>query len=380
VITRMVRAGKAAETRHRVTKRGRRVETAAAEAAEEDAAFDADSVRKEATELFLDIQRTWSNNDRDRLQLLIGPELWAEWSRRLDDFQRKGWHNRVTPIGEPKVEYVGMHNAADPGDDRVCVRIEARLSDFVQDSSGRHIDRSDASSDLTHMCEYWTLAKKPADGPKGTPGWILVSIEQEKEGAHELKEKLVATPWSDDAAAHDQAMVEQAAAEAVPEGTNIAEIADLNFEGDARAAANDLSVTDGRFAPDVLEIAARRAVAGWAEGIDGNRTPLEGLADAQVVQELLHPGDPSGKTRLVVRGPQIQQIQISGLDAKAEPPTMSLEVHILGKRYIEDRDTTEVMSGSPDRESHFVEHWTLALSGNGEQPWRIVAVSAPARA
>ena len=72
-------------------------------------------------------------------------------------------------------------------------------------------------------------------------------FEQEKEGEHELREKLVATPWSDDSAAHDEALVEQASSEAVPEGTKIAEVADLNFTGDARAAANDLSVADGRF-------------------------------------------------------------------------------------------------------------------------------------
>jgi len=190
----------------------------------------------------------------------------------------------------------------------------------------------------------------------------------------------VATPWSDDSAARDEALVEQASSEAVPEGTKIAEVADLNFTGDARAAANDLSVADGRFAPDVLEIAARRAVAAWAQGIDGDRAPLESLADGPVVQELLHPGDPSGKTRLVVRGPQVKEIRITGLDAKAEPPTMSLEVHLSGKRYIEDRDTTEVVSGSQSHDTSFSEHWTLGLSGDGEQPWRIVTVGTAAPA
>jgi predicted lipid-binding transport protein (Tim44 family) len=96
-----------------------------------------------------------------------------------------------------------------------------------------------------------------------------------------------------------------------------------------------------------------------------------------VVPQLRHPGDPSAKTRLVVRGPQVKQIRITGLDAKAEPATMSLEVHITGRRYIEDRDTTAVVSGNPNHETQFTEHWTMGLSGDGEQPWRIVGAGTP---
>ncbi len=370
----------AAENRRRLAHREHRVEMAAAEAADEDAAFDFDTVHKEAAKLFIDIQKAWSANDQARLQKLVGPELWVEWQRRLTDFARRGWHNRVTPVGKPMVTYVGLHNAADSREDRCVVRIDAKLRDYVQDGSGRHMTQKGTKSEVSSMAEYWTLGKNPNKQSDAELDWILISIEQKREGAHELHEKLVATPWSDDEAARDEALVEQAKAEAVPEGTKIAEVADLNFEGDARAQANDLSVADGRFAPDVLEIAARRAVAAWAQGIDEDRGPLEGIANSQVVQELLHPGDPSAKTRLVVRGPQVKQIRIMSLDPKAEPPTMSLEVQLSGKRYIEDRDTTDIVSGSQDHEAHFTEHWTMGLSGDGEQPWRIVAVGAPAGA
>ena len=41
---------------------------------------------------------------------------------RLDDFDRKGWHNRVRVGGRPGIEYVGMVNRADDADDRVVVR------------------------------------------------------------------------------------------------------------------------------------------------------------------------------------------------------------------------------------------------------------------
>jgi predicted lipid-binding transport protein (Tim44 family) len=101
------------------------------------------------------------------------------------------------------------------------------------------------------------------------------------------------------------------------------------------------------------------------------------MADSGVVRELLHPGDPSGRTRLVIRGPEAKEIRITGLDAQADPPTMSLEVRLAGCRYIENRDTTEVVSGSPSSKTHFTEHWTMGLTGDKDQPWRIVAVGAP---
>ena len=93
-------------------------------------------------------------------------------------------------------------------------------------------------------------------------------------------------------------------------GTNLAELADLEFTGDARAAANDLSLADGRFAPDILEVAARRVVQAWVEAVDGSDARLERVADPEAVRALLHPDGP--QTRLVVRGLEIRQIRITG--------------------------------------------------------------------
>jgi len=171
--------------------------------------------------------------------------------------------------------------------------------------------------------------------------------------------------------------VELAAGEAAPADVKTAEIADLDFDGDARAAALDLSLADGRFAPDVLEIAARRAVAAWAEAVDGPDINLKAIATPEAVEALLHPGDAGTATRLVVRGPVIQQIRITALDAAQDPPTMSVELTVRGARYVENRDTVAVVSGSRDREVTFTEHWTFALdAAQPDQPWRIVDTTA----
>jgi predicted lipid-binding transport protein (Tim44 family) len=289
-----------------------------------------------------------------------------------DDLDRRGWRNRVEPLEPPKVTYVGLAHRGNRNTDRVTVRIDARVRDYVVDGTGRHLRRSGSPTETVRLREFWTLGRN-------TQGdWILASIERGGEGQHALDDQIVATPWSDEQALRDEALVEGAVADKTPEGTKIAELADLEFEGDARAAANDLSLADGRFAPDVLEVAARRAVAAWAEAVDGADTSLHAIASPEAVKQLLYPG--GAHNRLVVRGPQIKRIRIANLDAAAEPPTMSVELDVEGRRYIENRDTTELLAGSRSRPTTFTEHWTFALDGDATEPWRIVTVGAPARA
>ena len=357
-------------SRRRTAHRERRVELAAAEAAEEDESFSPEIVRTQAAALFKQVQAAWDADDRIRLRGLVAPDLLNEWERRLDDFDRRGERNRVQLIGEPKVEYVSLKHRGGPEQNRVTVRIEAKLRDYVVDRTGKHVKRSGHLGETVRVREFWTLAQRNGH-------WILNSIEQGAEGSHALDDEIIATPWSDEQSMRDQALVEGAVADAVPKGTRIAELADLNFDGDARAAANDLSVADGRFAPDVLEVAARRAVAAWAEAVDGDDSGLNKAATRAAASALLHPGDPSDRTRLVVRGPRVKQIRIAALDAAADPPTMTIDVDISGRRYIEDRDTTAVLAGSQSRETSFTEHWTLALAGDGAMPWRIAAVASP---
>jgi hypothetical protein len=38
-----------------------------------------------------------------------------------------------------------------------------------------------------------------------------------------------------------------------------------------------------------------------------------------------------------------------------------------------------VISGSREREEHWMEHWTPKLDGDGSWPWRIAEIGVPAR-
>jgi predicted lipid-binding transport protein (Tim44 family) len=360
-------SGSGPRARRRTAKRERRVELAAAVAAEEDPAFAPDAVRANATALFKQVQAAWSRGDRAALARMVGPDLLAEWERRLDDLARRGWDNRVEVLGEPRVEYVGLTRTGEQSDS-VTVRIEAKVRDYVTDRYGNHMHRAGRLSEIVRLREFWTLQR--AENGR----WILTSIEQGAEGTHVLEQNIVADALSDDAGMRDETLVEQAVADAVPEGTRIAEVADLDYAGDARAAALDLSLADGRFAPDVLEVTARRAARAWAEAVDGDDTRLRSIAHGQAVRDLLHAGDPSANTRLVVRGPEVRRIRIVNLDAGSEPPTMTVEVELHGRRYIEDRDTTAILAGSQSRPTTFTERWTFALDGDARQPWLLTAV------
>src|SRR5215216_2503389 len=349
----------------KVRRRDLRVRTASAEAAEDDAYFAADELELHAAALFRAAQMAWDARDRAALAKLVGPDLLVEWNRRLDNFDRKHWHNRVEVVAEPEVRYVGITNREDDAEDRAVVRITAKLRAYVEDGNGRRIMRKGEKDDEITLEEYWTLARR--DGQ-----WMVQSIEQRAEGDHQLDEPIVASPWSDEQSLEDEAVTELAAADALPEGFTTADLAEVDFAGDARARALDLSVADGRFAPDVLEAAARRAVAAWAEAVDGDDAALEAVASTDAVGELLYGGDSTRRTRLVVRGPRVKRIPIEAVRVEQVPATMTVAVELGGSRYAEDRDTTTVASGSKDRATTFSERWTLALDGPPEAPWRIV--------
>lgn len=364
-----------ARRRARRGKRVRKVELAAAEAAEDDAAFSPEVVCGQAAKLFTDIQQAWTDRDRARLGEMVGAELMVEWNRRLDDFDRKGWRNRVTVYAGPDVEYVSLTNRADDRDDRAVVRVEATLLDVVRDQSGHEIGHDGSVTPTRRLAEYWTLGKREDDGR-----WMLLSIEQQAEGEHHLEDELVATPWNDVGRLRDEALVEGAVADALPAGANAAELVSVSYENDARAAALDLSLVDARFAPDVLEVAVRRVVAAWAEAVDGSDADLRALSSPEALQALLHPGDPTGQTRLVVRAPRLRKVTIEALALEPEPARLTVSVEAEGTRYVEDRDTTRVVSGSQSTSTRFTERWTLALDGGDANPWRIVQAGAPGRA
>ncbi len=353
--------------RRKVRERTARVRTASAEAAEDDAWFAADDLEANARGLFVACQQAWDARDVERLSALVGDDLMVEWRRRLDDFAAKGWHNRVAVTQAPRIDYVGLVNREDDSEDRAVVRVTADLRAFVEDGGGRRIMRTGQKTENVTICEYWTLARSAG------AAWKVVSIEQRAEGDHHLDDEIVASPWAG-ADIADEALTELAVADGLPDGFVTADLAQVDFDGDARARALDLSLADARFAPDVLEAAARRAVAAWAEAVDGEDAPLLGVAAPEAVAALLYGGDASGRTRVVVRGPRVRGVRVAAVDVEHEPATMTVDVELGGRRYVEDRDTAAVLSGSKDRATGFAQRWEFALGDSAEHPWQLKGI------
>jgi predicted lipid-binding transport protein (Tim44 family) len=354
--------------RRKLRERDREVRTASAEAAEDDTYFAADELERHAVALFGAAQMAWDARDRDGLARLVGPDLLVEWERRLDDFDQKGWHNRVEVMGDPTVLYVGITNREDDDEDRAVVRIEAKLKAYVEDGAGKRVMRDGEKDELMTLVEYWTLARSNG-------AWMVQSIEQRTEGDHHLDGQIVPSPWSDEQRLDDESLTELAVADGLPEGFTTVDLAQLDFDGDARAQALDLSLADPRFAPDVLEAAARRAVEAWTGAVDGDDAALQRIASAEAVAGLLYAGDATRATRLVVRGPRVKRIRIAGVQLEQVPATMTVEVELGGQRYVENRDTAAVVSGSKESATTFTERWTLALDGPADAPWRIVGIA-----
>lgn len=339
-------------------------------AAEDDPMFAADRVVPEAEALFRAVQAAWDARDENRLRQLVGEDLMREWSLRLADFARKGWHNRVWVHGAVRIEYMGITNLAGTAEDRVVVRVSALTDDYVVERDGDAVHLDGMTDRRAAIREYWTLA--PREGR-----WTLVSIEQELEGDHHLRAPIVPEP-AEDPRMSDQALVE-AASEARIDDARIADLADLDFDGSALTAARDMSLVDRRFDPGVIEASARRLVAAWAEAVDGDDGPLLAVADLDAVRDMLHPEDPVARTRLVVRGPRIQGIHVVAVDASRIPALVTVTADIEGVWFIENRDTTDVVAGDRDRAQPFTRTWTLALSDIPDTPWRAVRTGAPAR-
>jgi predicted lipid-binding transport protein (Tim44 family) len=79
-----------------------------------------------------------------------------------------------------------------------------------------------------------------------------------------------------------------------------------------------------------------------------------------------------------VRGPKVEKITISALDALSVPAAMTVDVKLNGRRYLQDRATTAILAGSDIHAITFTERWTLTLSGGAENPWQITAATSPA--
>jgi len=250
--------------------------------------------------------------------------------------------------------------AAMVGSDAGAVR--ARLVGVVN-REGVERDRVVVHVETAGTDELWTLER---DGD----GWRRLAVEDASLAGHHLATALVSRPEDDVAALRDVATVETGAADAL--GTAPERFAGLEVGPDVGQALLDLSVVDGRFAPAVVEAVVRRAVAAWAEAVDGDEAPFRAAAAPAAVTELLTGGDVEGRTRLVVRGPQVLEVVPKALDLAATPPLLTVEVTIRAVHF--RQPIVAGATGSSILDRPFTDRWFLGLDAAPEVPWRLLRV------
>ena len=358
--------------RRATAKRQRRVELAAAEAAnDDDPLFAPDIVRPAAANLFTQIQAAWSRDDRIALRGLVAPELLEEWERRLDDLRSKGWTNTVEVLDPPVVQYVGLKNRGH-GPDEVTVRIDARLRDYVVDRNGRRIKRSGELREVDNNREFWTLQRRDDH-------WILASIEQGAEGSHALDEH-----DRRDRVVRRRGSAGRRARRGRGRRRGPGGRADRRGRGPPvrrRRACRRQRPERRRRPVRARHPGGRRPARGRRLGAGSRRQRRGPAGDRRRRARSASSCTRATRAVAAARRPRARSGRSGStrLDAAAEPPTMTIDVDLAGRRYIQDRDTTAVLSGSQSRRVNFTERWTLALTGDQSQPWRIRQRRQPRR-
>jgi hypothetical protein len=164
-------------------------------------------------------------------------------------------------------------------------------------------------------------------------------------------------------------------------GLSSARTAELTYHGTAPDEVLAAGIADERLAPEVLEAAIRDAIAAWAGAAEegpaaGAPEPRADIAPA-VAADLLRPGGPGARTRLVLRQPRIDSIGVMRLRTVPAPTLASLLVVVRGGRCIQDLDTGEPVSGDLDVMTWFHQFWDVVRDGPPARPWRLALRAGP---
>ena len=308
-------------------------------------------------------QEAWDGRDVERLSTLVGDDLLVEWKRRLDDFEAKGWHNRVSVLAPPQIEYVGLVNREDDTEDRAVVRITASLRAFVEDGNGHRIMRKrveDGEGDAVRVLDAGALRRRGVEGgvdraagggrpPPGCGDRRLTVV------GHAAACRRVARR------ARGGGRATAGVYDGGPGGGVVRRNARASRRSTCRWRTPASPQTCWRRQRGGRWRRGRRRWTGTTRRWRRSRRPRRCWSCCTEATSRAGRAWSCG-----ARG--CGEIRIVAVDVSREPATMTIEVEVGGRRYVEDRDTAAVVSGSKERAGTFSESVGAARSPASESP------------
>jgi hypothetical protein len=287
----------------------------------------------------------------------------AELFHRSRDRGDAGRH-RIELTGGPIARLQWATRDSDDGPWRFVMLVGVQVG---RTATSWRVARSDlGSNEWELLTTWWTLV---ADGD----GWKLVQVESQDRGYHYRRDRLPNAPRDEDL--HDDATIALAGADRAS-ATDVVQLADADEP--VRARLLDLSLLDGRYAPDAIAACVGEIVRAWEGATEREeRAELERWSTHEALDQLTRP-TPNGMRR--VRNLELCGVRITALDSDGAAPRVAVEVHLHGLRWLASVHGAHTpISGNDLRDRSFTEHWTLDLHPDGDAPWRVTDVERPGR-
>jgi hypothetical protein len=252
--------------------------------------------------------------------------------------------------GGPRVDILGVVNRAGEAEDRVVVRVRARVVRDPPEPAPRQVFRIDERWTLVHEGMRWRLAADMGDP-------LAASL---------LSSPLVAAP-EDDASRLHEASLEELTEPRPHGGTAPGELTDPSAPAPERL--RDLAVADDRFDPLLIEAAIRHIVEAWEESGDGGDAPLLAVATGAGLHALSFPEPNTGRRR--IHDAHLRRWEVTRLDTDATPPQLDVRVRVMASV---SSDTELILAGDvlPTERLDLV--WTLELdeTTHAHLRWRLI--------
>ena len=273
--------------------------------------------------------------------------------------------HRIEYRKDPAVRLIWASRRSDEEPWRLTVLVAMQLTTVA--TSWRTAISNFGFREYELVMAFWTLQ---ADDD----GWTVTDFEPMDRGQHYLKDPLPAPP--SDGELNDDATISLAVADGAV-ATSAATLTEV--DAPVRRRLLDLSLVDGRYAPDAIAACVREIARAWDAAVEhGEREALERWSTPDAATQLCRP-TPNGLRR--VRILDVRQVRIEALDTHGELPTVTVVAELEGIRWLANRHgrAQTPIFGSQSRRRSFTEHWTLRFDAHDESPWLLTDVRDPGR-